>query len=262
MFCLLVRYRTLCFAYWSGTERFVLLIGAVQNALFCLIVLFSNLKLLVPKLGTTGYHCKLKLLIPHLGTSYHCKETAGFLEIGTPGSQPSKPEVTIARNCQFPEIGTPGCEPWNHRLPLQGTAGSQRLELLVPNLGTIDYHCKELPVPRDWKLLHCCQPWNHRLPLQGTPGSQRLELLVANLGFIVYHCKETAGSQRLELLGSQPWKLWVTIARKCPVLFCLLVRYTTLCFADWSGTQRFVLLIGPVHERFVLLNGPVQDVLF
>ena len=34
---------------------------------------------------------------------------------------------------------------WNLRLPmweppLQGTAGSQRLELLVPNLGTMGYH--------------------------------------------------------------------------------------------------------------------------
>ena len=34
LFCLLVRYRTLCFAYWSGTERFVLLNGPVQNAFF------------------------------------------------------------------------------------------------------------------------------------------------------------------------------------------------------------------------------------
>ena len=41
----------------------------------------------------------------------------------------------------------------NHRLPLQGTAGwSQRLELLVPNLGTMGYHGKELPVARPWNL--------------------------------------------------------------------------------------------------------------
>ena len=29
----------------------------------------------------------------------------------------------------------------------QGTAGSQRLELTVANVGTTGYHCKELPVP-------------------------------------------------------------------------------------------------------------------
>ena len=149
LFCLLVRYITFCFVYlsstrrfvfgyWSGTEhfvlligpvqnalcfksgtlRFVLLIGPVQNALFCFMVMFPNLKLLVPKLGTTGYHCK----------ELH----------------------TIARNSRFPEIGTFGSQSWNHRLPLQGTVGSQRLELLVPNLETIGYHCKELPVPKDW----------------------------------------------------------------------------------------------------------------
>ena len=38
----------------------------------------------------------------------------------------------------------------NHRLPLQGTAGSHKLELMLPNLGTIGYHCKELPVPKGW----------------------------------------------------------------------------------------------------------------
>ena len=129
---------------------------------------------------------------------------------------------------------------------MQATACSQRLELLVPNLGTIGYHCKELPVPKDW---------NSWFPT---------------------------------------WELWVTIARKCRVLFCLLVRYTTLCFAYWSGKRRFVLLIGPVQNalfclmvryrtfcfaywsgtgrfvfgywsgarRFVLLIGPVQNALF
>ena len=131
----------------------------------------------------------------------------------------------------------------NHKLPLQGTAGSQRLELLVPNLGTIGSHCKELPVPRDWN--HRSQPWNHRLPLQATAGSQRLELLVHNLGTIGYHCKELPVPKDWNS-SFLAWKLWVTIARKCRVLFCLLVRYTTLCFAYWSGTECFVLFHGPV----------------
>ena len=145
LFCLMVRYRLLCFAYWSSTgrfvfgywsraRRFVLLIGPVQNALFCLMLRFPNLKLLVPKLGTIGYHCK-ELPVPR-GWNF------SFLT--------SKPLDTVAKNCRFPEIGTPGSQPQNLRLPLQGTAGSQRLELLVPNLETIGYHCKETSVPRDW----------------------------------------------------------------------------------------------------------------
>ena len=83
-------------------------------------------------------------------------------------------------------------------LPLQGTAGSQRLELLVPG-----YHCKQLPVPRGWNS--CFPTWepqvtiaknfqflkvgtdgsqrgNLRLPWQGTAGSQTLKLTVPNLG--------------------------------------------------------------------------------
>ena len=137
LFCLLVQYRTFCFVSLFGTRRFVFLIGPVQNALFCSMVLFPNLKLLVPKLGTIGYHCK-ELPVPR-GWNF------SFLT--------SKPLDTIAKNCRFPEIGTPGSQPQNLRLPLQGTAGSQRLELLVPNLGTIGYHCKEMSVPRDWNSL-------------------------------------------------------------------------------------------------------------
>ena len=56
LFCLLVQYRTFCFVSLFGTRRFVLLIGPVQNALFCSMVLFPNLKLLVPNLETIGYH--------------------------------------------------------------------------------------------------------------------------------------------------------------------------------------------------------------
>ena len=56
----------------------------------------------------------------------------------------------MARNCRFPELGTPGSQPGNHGLPLQATAGYQRLELMLPNLGTIGYHCKELPFPKGW----------------------------------------------------------------------------------------------------------------
>ena len=61
----------------------------------------------------------------------------------------------------------------------QGTAGSQRLELTVANVGTTGYHCKELPVPRGWNSwFPTWEPWvtiarNCRLPEVGTDGSQR-----------------------------------------------------------------------------------------
>ena len=67
----------------------------------------------------------------------------------------------------------------------QGTAGSQRLELTVANVGTTGYHCKELPVPSTRLHSNC------------------LLLDFANLGTKGYHCKElpvpkvgTDGSQR------------------------------------------------------------------
>ena len=99
-----------------------------------------------------------------------------------------EPQVTIARNCRFPEVGTHGSQPGNH-------AGYQRLELMLPNLGTIGYHCKELPVPKGWNWwfptwepqatiarncrfphleTHASQPANERLPLQGVAGSQKI----------------------------------------------------------------------------------------
>ena len=95
----------------------------------------------------------------------------------------------MARNCRFPKVGTLCCQRGNHRLPLQGTAGSQRMVLLVLNLGTRGYHCKQLPVPRGWNsrfptwepqvtIARNCrfpevgtlgsQPGNHGLPLQAT----------------------------------------------------------------------------------------------
>ena len=87
----------------------------------------------------------------------------------------------MARNCRFPKVGTHCCQRGNHRLPLQGTAGSQKLELLVsPTWEPWDTIARKLPVP----------PGNQRLPLQATDGSQRLELMLPNLGTIGYHCKE------------------------------------------------------------------------
>ena len=100
----------------------------------------------VPK----GWNSLLPTWEPQVTIVRNCR----FPEDGTLGSQPARgwnswfptwePEVTIASNCRFPEVGTHASQPGNHRLPLQGTAGPKRLELLVPNLGTMGYHCKQL----------------------------------------------------------------------------------------------------------------------
>ena len=89
-----------------------------------------------------------------------------------------EPQVTIAKNCRFREVGTTGSQPRNHGLPLQATAGYQRLELMLPNLGPIGYLSKNL-------------------------SSSRLELTVPNVGTFVHYCKELP-VPRPETYGSQP----------------------------------------------------------
>ena len=150
---------------------------------------FQRLELTVANVGTTGYHCK-ELPVPRGWNSWF----------------PTwEPWVTIASNCRLPEVGN-GSQRGNQRLPLHSTV--QRLELLVPNLGTRGYHCKELPeVGTHASNLgtigyHCkelpflkvgtdgSQRGNQRLPWQGTAGSQTLKLTVPNLGTRGYHCKE------------------------------------------------------------------------
>ena len=147
-----------------------------------------------------------------------------------------EPEVTIASNCPFLEVGTHASQPRNHRLPLHGTSGSQRLELSVANVETTGYHCKELPFPRGWNSWFptwepevttiasncrfpkvgtlCCQRGNHRLPLQGTAGSQRLELTLPNLGTTGYHCKQVPVPRGWNS-RFPTWEPWVTIASNC-----------------------------------------------
>ena len=117
-----------------------------------------------------------------------------------------EPQVTIARNCRFPEVGTPGSQPGNHGLPLQATAGYQRLELMLPTWEpkvTIAKNFRflklELTVPNVGTTMarNCrfpdletygSQPGNQRLPLQGIAGSQKLEFMFSKLSG--YHCKE------------------------------------------------------------------------
>ena len=129
----------------------------------------------------------------------HCRNSIArscrLPEIGTHASQLWNQRLRLSRKRRFSKVGTHGRQPGHQKLPLQGTAGSQRLELLA----TRGYHCKELPVPRGWNSCfptweplvtiasNCrlpgigtpgCQPWNQWLPLQVTSGSQRLELMV------------------------------------------------------------------------------------
>ena len=117
----------------------------------------------------------------------------------------------------------------------QGTAGSQRLELTVANVGNTVYHCKELPVPRGWnsclpnlgtrevtiaknfrflKVGTDCFHGNLRLPLQATgfPMFEPQVTIAKNFQFLKVGTdgsqrgnqrlplQGTAGSQRLELL--------------------------------------------------------------
>ena len=169
----------------------------------------------------------------------------------------------MARNCRFPKVGTLCCQRGNHRLPLQGTAGSQRMELLVPNLVTRGYHCKQLPVPKGWNsLLPTWEPQvtiarNCRFPEDGTLGS----CTVPNLGTTGHHCKE--------LPVPRGWNSWfptwepqVTIARNC--------RFPEVgTLGSQPGNhglplQATVKMIWK-HFRYnfmVLLNGPVQNAWF
>ena len=115
----------------------------------------QRLELTVANLGTTGYHCKelpvpraLELLVPNLGTmGYHCKELP-FPKGWNWWFPTWEPKVTMARNCRFPDLETYGSQPANQRLPLQGIAGSQKLEFLPSKRS--NYHCKELPVAKAW----------------------------------------------------------------------------------------------------------------
>ena len=114
----------------------------------------QRLELTVANVGTTGYHCK-ELPVPralqatagsHLGTTgYHCKELP--VPKGWSWRFPTwEPKVTMARNCRFPDLETYGSQPGNQRLPLQGIAGSQKLEFMFSKLS--GFRCKELRVPK------------------------------------------------------------------------------------------------------------------
>ena len=121
--------------------------------------------LIVPSLGTIGYHCK------ELPVSKAWNSRLRTWE----------PQVPITKNFRFPKLGTPGSQPGNHSLPLQRTSGSQMLKLTAANMGTTDYHCKQLPVSRGRELLvpnlgtrdYHCKCWNwYIIPCVGTKGKE------------------------------------------------------------------------------------------
>ena len=162
----------------------VLLNGPVKSALFCLMDRYRNVCVWLmarncrfPKVGTHG--CQRGK--PQVTIARNCR----FPEVGTHGSQPGnqrlplqatagshlettgyhckelpvpkgwnwwfptwEPKVTMARNCRFPDLETYGSQPGNQRLPLQGIAGSQKLEFMFSKLS--GFHCKELRVPNGW----------------------------------------------------------------------------------------------------------------
>ena len=101
----------------------------------------------LPLQATAGYQ-RLELMLPNLGNiGYHCKELP--VPKGWNWWFPTwEPKVTMARNCRFPDLETYGSQPGNQRLPLQGIAGSQKLEFMFSKLS--GFHCKELRVPRAW----------------------------------------------------------------------------------------------------------------
>ena len=169
----------------------VLLIGPVKNAVVLLngpvpecLRLVHGKELPVPK----GWNSLLPTWEPQVTIARNCR----FPEVGTPGSQPGnqrsplqatagshlgttgyhckelpvpkgwnwwfptwEPKVTMARNCRFPDLETYGSQPGNQRLPLQGIAGSQKLEFMFSKLS--GFHCT------------------------GTAGSQSLKLMVPSL---------------------------------------------------------------------------------
>ena len=156
LFCLMDRYRNVCVWFMARNCRFPKVgTHGCQRGNHRLPLQGTagshRLEVMVPNLGTRGYHCKQlfpEVGLPNLGTiGYHCKELP--IPKGWNWWFPTwEPKVTMARNCRFPDLETYGSQPGNQRLPLQGIAGSQKLEFMFSKLS--GYHCKELRVPKVW----------------------------------------------------------------------------------------------------------------
>ena len=278
----------------------VLLNGPVQNAWFCLMDRYRNVcvwfmarNCRFPKVGTlccqrgnhrlplqgTASSQGMELLVPNLGTrGYHCKQLP--VPRGWNSRFPTgEPQVTIARNFRFPEVGTLGSQSGNHGLPLQATVKMIwkhfRYNFMVLLNGPVQnawfclmdryrnvcvwFMARNCRFPKVGTL--CCQCGNHRLPLQGTAGSQRMELLVPNLGTRGYHCKQLPVPRGWNSL-SPTWEPEVTIASKCR--FPEVGTHASQPGNHGLPLQATVKMIWK-HFRYnfmVLLNGPVQNAWF
>ena len=93
--------------------------------------------------------------------------------VGTKGCHGK--ELPVPRPC---DLETYGSQPGNHRLPLQGIAGSQKLEFMFSKLsnyslkGTVGSQSLKLMVPSQKK---------HTLPVEGSVDSKKLKLMVLNV---------------------------------------------------------------------------------
>ena len=85
-----------------------------------------------------------------------------------------EPFVPSSRNYRFSNVGTHASQSWNRAFPIQKTAGSQRLESILPKLGTIGFQFWELPGPKRWpqnfEILHprIANSGKRRSPKNGT----------------------------------------------------------------------------------------------
>ena len=144
----------------------------------------------------------------------------------------------------------------NHWLPLRGTAGCQKVKLMLSNLGTRGYHCKELPVPRGWNSCfptwdpevtivrncrflkvgtHGYQPGNQRLPLQGTAGCQNWNSWLPTLEPEVTIASSCWFSQ-VGTHGSQRWNHGLPIQGTADSQRLeLMVRYRFVLL--WAGSK-------------------------
>ena len=213
----------------------VLLNGPVQNALFCLMDRYRNVCV------------------------WFMARNCRFPKVGTHGCQRGNHRLPLQRICRFPEVGTHGSQPGNQRLPLQATAGSQRLELMLPDLGTIEHHCKELPIPKGWNWwFPIWEPWQgkagkQRLPLQGLAGSQKLEFMFSKLSN--YHSTELPVAKAWNS-WFQTWKSNVTVEGSVDCKKLELMILNVFCFVYWAGNRTFCFANGLAAECLRSAAGP------
>jgi hypothetical protein len=113
----------------------------------------------------------------------------------------------------------------------QGTAGSQRLELILPNLGTIGYHYKELPIPKGWNWWF--PTWEPKVTMTR---SQKLEFILSKLRG--NHCKELRVPKVWNsLFQTKKIMLPIEVSVHCKKLHLMGLNVVLFCF--WAGSKTF-----------------------